>query len=158
MNKYARDQRRGISSQCRYIQCWTGPEQHRSRSRTRCPAASSFRVTVSFDRSPGCWWQQVALVTDQAAPAHHSHSRSYRPSYSATPWGERRGGQCCGTQACRVEEPLVDTPRALSTRKAEDRWSSASTAHSYPRHQAGHCVNPNKHLQLPEALHDSLGL
>lgn len=57
VNKYAHDRRLWtFSSQCRYIQCWTGPEQHRSKVlEALFPFCffSSF-VAVFFNRKP---WQ-----------------------------------------------------------------------------------------------------
>lgn len=90
VNKYAHNRLllTSSSSQCRYIQCWTGPEQRHSMVLVSTiffllPPFSSPLFTVWLNRKLAALdLQKMPSVNDQVAPAHHNHNQSYHPSYS----------------------------------------------------------------------------
>lgn len=94
VNKYAHDRLLGtFSSQCRYIQCWTGPEQQHPRVLGSTISVCFFSSSVAMHFNRKLWWllaDRRCLVSDQVAPAHHNHNQSYRPSYSDTTWRRRK--------------------------------------------------------------------
>ena len=96
VNKYAHNRLllTSSSSQCRYIQCWTGPEQRHSMVLVSTiffllPPFSSPLFTVWLNRKLAALdLQKMPSVNDQVAPAHHNHNQSYHPSYSVATWKE----------------------------------------------------------------------
>lgn len=62
---------------------WAGPEQHRSK-------VLAALLLLGFFGGEALWrWLTASFVSDQVAPAHRNHSRSYHPSYSdTTRWQE----------------------------------------------------------------------
>lgn len=94
VNKYAHNRLllTSSSSQCRYIQCWTGPEQRHSMVlvSTTFSLLPLFSLLCLQSRLNGKLaaldLQKMPSVNDQVAPAHHNHNQSYHPFYSVTTW------------------------------------------------------------------------
>lgn len=92
VNKYAHNRLllTSSSSQCRYIQCWTGPEQRHSMVlvSTTFSLLPLFSLLCLQSRLNGKLaaldLQKMPSVNDQVAPAHHNHNQSYHPFYSVT--------------------------------------------------------------------------
>lgn len=107
VNKYAHNRLllTSSSSQCRYIQCWTGPEQRHSMVLVSTiffllPPFSSPLFTVWLNRKLAALdLQKMPSVNDQVAPAHHNHNQSYHPSYSVATGLPRLIGRCAAHTA-----------------------------------------------------------
>lgn len=157
VNKYAHDRRLWtFSSQCRYIQCWTGPEQHRSKVlEALFPFCffSSF-VAVFFNRKP--WqllvnrrclllvirWLQLTTITIKATvhlnPIQRDFSESSRECGTrGQPPGSAQVSGCAGGTGVSEALALPQSPPCNPDPRERARERGRGLVKLRPSHVTG---------------------